>query len=59
MKLSVAPFFEDYWHMDWEASATNKGRKSGKHLLKRTLSKARRKDSKKAIHNGLYDLDAS
>jgi len=59
MKLSTMIFFEDYWHMDWEAAATNKGRKGGKRLLKRTLSKARRRDSKRAVHEGLFDLDAS
>jgi len=59
MKLSAMRFFEDYWHMDWEASATNKGRKGGKHILKRILSKARRRDSKKVIHDELHDLEAS
>jgi hypothetical protein len=57
LKLSITTFFADYWHMDWEAAATNKARKGGRHFLKKTLSKARRNDSKKYVRNELCDLE--
>jgi hypothetical protein len=58
LKLSSTAFFSDYWHMDWEAAHTNKGVKSARHFLKKTLSKARRLDSKKYIRDELRGYEA-
>jgi hypothetical protein len=56
MKLSTIVFGSDYRRMDWESARNRNGIKSGRHSLKRQLSKARRKDAKKAIYDEILDL---
>jgi hypothetical protein len=56
MKLSVMPFFNDYWKEDGDICGNTRGAKGRRRFLKRLLSKARRKDAKASLRESLKDI---